>query len=72
MDLGVGKYTVAQLELIDQQQAIKAALEDKAVRDYVGDKKINNANYVLYSGCEGVLNMFLERHEKKSKFVIEQ
>lgn len=70
--MGVGKYTVAQLEMIDQQQAIKAALENQAVQTYVGDKKIINTNYVLYSGCEGVLNMFLERHEKKSKLVIEQ
>lgn len=72
MDMGVGKYTVAQLELIDQQQAIKAALEDKKVREYVGDKKIISTNYVLYSGCEGVLNIFLERHEKKSKLVVKQ
>lgn len=70
--MGVGKYTVSQLEMIDQQQAIRAALEDNAVRAYVGDKKIINTTYVLYSGCEGVLNMFLERNEKKSKLVVEQ
>lgn len=64
LDLGVGKYTEIELERLNKESAIVAALQNEEVHKYVGSQRVVSSNFVLYSGCEAVMSMFLEKREK--------
>lgn len=64
MELGVGKYTEAELERLNKEIATDVALQCEEVRTFVGSQRIVSSNFVLYSGCEAVISMFLEKREK--------
>lgn len=61
VDLGVGKYTAAELERLTADQALVAALTTPAVQDFVGDSPILSTGYVHYAGCEASVTMSVQR-----------
>lgn len=63
--MGIGKFTESELENIDKDQAIELALENEEVKKYIGNRVLLSSNYTLYSGCEGILSMSVERQERK-------
>lgn len=72
MDVGIGKYTESELEAIGKCRAIELALEHEDVKKYIGNRTILSSNYALYSGCEGMLSMFLEKNERSKKSELKQ
>lgn len=63
------KFTHDEFKEIDLKLALQYALEDPEVKEFVGDSKIERSNYVYYSECHGILNLFLESREKVKKVV---
>lgn len=61
---GVKTFTAEELKKIDLKLALQYALENPEVKEYVADYKIERSNYVYYSDCHGILDVFLEPRQK--------
>lgn len=68
LDLGVGKFTAAELERLTSDQALVAALTTAAVQDFVADSPILSTGFVHYAGCEATVTISVKRRaESKVK-----
>lgn len=58
-----------ELNQLTHEKAVDIALNHDAVLDYICGRKILESNFVLYPGCEGIVNITIERAEKAEKTV---
>lgn len=66
LDMGVGKFTAAELERLTADQALVAALTTAAVQDYIGDSPILNTGYTHYAGCEATVTLSVQRRAEST------
>lgn len=58
-----------KLDRMTYEEVLETALKVEAVTTFIGNKIIRTSNYASYPGCDGVLNIYLDRplEEKVSK-----
>lgn len=58
-----------QLNQLTAEEAVDLALKHNPVLEYINNRKILRTNFILYPGCEGIVNISIERSEKMEKTV---
>lgn len=55
------------LDKVSHSDALDIAFNTESVTSYLIDKKIRTTNFVLYPGIEAILNIYVDKVQKKQK-----